>query len=297
MARLVTVIALVACLAGSAGPAAANPATGWNALALVTVTKAVPLKDGGIKTVTAKCPKGLTPLTGGAFVFEEGHGPAPDQALVTRLIASYPSAKGWTASGYNEGGPADLDLEAVAQCGGFQNQFVKASLVISPGVSFSTTVGCPTQDGFTENAYGGGGFLSGPKAALAADSGITETILENIPWRWTVGAENRGQKPVSLTLVAVCAGFTLDYENVQIVTQSGIAPGATAGGNIQCPAGSHAMAGSAAFINGSSNVMTGLTELASSSMTVDSSGWYFAALNRGFAAADFTAFVFCLKDD
>jgi len=32
-------------------------------------------------------------------------------------------------------------------------------------------------------------------------------------------------------------------------------------------------------------------------MTVDSSGWYFAALNRGFAAADFTAFVYCLKDD
>jgi hypothetical protein len=296
MARFMIVVAVVAYLAGSPAPAAANP-TGWNALALVTVTKSVPLKEGGIKTVTAKCPRGLTPLTGGAFVFEEGHGPAPAQAAVTRLVASFPSTKGWTASAYNLGGPADLDLEAVAQCGGFQNQFVKASLVISPGVSFSTTVGCPTQDGFTENAYGAGGYLSGLKTAIASDSGITETILDNIPWRWTVGAENRGQKDVQLNLVAVCAGFTLDYENVQIVTQSGIAPGATAGGNIQCPAGSHAMAGSAAFINGSSNAMTGFTALASSSMTVDSSGWYFAALNRGFAAADFKAFVYCLKDD
>jgi hypothetical protein len=97
--------------------------------------------------------------------------------------------------------------------------------------------------------------------------------------------------------ISLCAGFTLDYENVQITTQSGIASGATAGGTIQCPAGSHAMAGSAVFINGSSNAMTSFTELASSSMTVDSTGWYFAALNRGFAPADFTAFVYCLKDD
>jgi hypothetical protein len=295
MARSTALLALVAWLGALAAPAEANPAIGWNALGLVTSTKAVALKTGGIKTVTATCPKGLVALTGGAFFFEEGHGPLPTQASVTRLLASYSSAKGWTARGYNLGGPDDLELEAVAQCGGFENQTVKASLTVSPGVSFSTTVGCPTQDGFTENAYGGGGFLSGPASALKAGSGITSTVMENIPWRWTVGAADFGQSPLTLTLVVVCAGFRLDFANFQTLSQDGIVAG-TAGGYLACPPGSHAMSGSAVFLDGSANIMTSNVMLSSSSMTVDSTGWYFAASNPSSIPANFRGFLFCLND-
>jgi len=63
-----------------------------------------------------------------------------------------------------------------------------------------------------------------------------------------------------------------------------------------CPPGSYALSGSAVFLDGSANIKTSNVMLTRASMTVDSTGWFFAALNPTAAAADFSGLVFCLKD-